>query len=657
MVRPAGQQAAGRRLARPWLARPGHGPRPDPAGSTNRRSDICLSGTTVFLDVLLLLGGGILAGTAFKRIGLGTVLGYLFAGIVMGPALRLFEGENNEILHVGELGVVFLLFIIGLELKASRLWALRRQIFGLGLAQVVATGLVLTGAASLFGQGWRAAAVIGFGLALSSTAFGLQLLEDAGETNTRHGQAAFSVLLFQDLAVVPLLALVPFLSPVATEAAFDPWRLAFSVGAIAALLAAGRYLLNPLFWVMAASGAREVMIASALFVVLGSAMLMQAAGFSMAMGAFIAGVMLADSTYRHELEADIEPFRGILLGLFFIGVGLSLDLAIIARHWETILLATPALLAAKAVILYALARFFGETAAGAVRVSALLSQGGEFAFVLFAAAAASAIFPPEVSSLLVAIVTLSMALTPLASWLGRRLSAEPGEEELEEDYAGAGAQVLMIGFSRFAQVTAQVLLTHGTDVTIIDSSAERIRNAAKFGFRIYFGSGLRRDVLEAAGIRKASIVAVCTNKPDVTDAIVDLVRSEFPTVRLYVRSYDRNHTLSLRARGVEYEIRETVESALAFGGETLQGLGVDTATARSIVEDVRRRDAERLKLQEAEGAFGGADLIVGRKATPEPLIKPKAAGRIAADAAPAPDGASMTGSAQAATAAPGESPR
>ena len=586
------------------------------------------STTSVFLEVLLLLGGGILAGTIFKRIGLGTVLGYLFAGIVMGPALRLLDADGKEILHVGELGVVFLLFIIGLELKASRLWALRRQIFGLGLAQVVLTGLVLTALAALLGVDWRAAFVIGFGLALSSTAFGLQLLEEGGETNTRHGQAAFSVLLFQDLAVVPLLAMVPFLAPFAGEAAFDPRRFAFSIAAIVALLAAGRYLLNPLFWVMANSGAREVMIGAALFVVLGSAMLMQAAGFSMAMGAFIAGVMLAESTYRHELEADIEPFRGILLGLFFIAVGLSLDLAVIARHWSAIFLVTPALLAVKAVILYGLARFFGETADGATRVAALLSQGGEFAFVLFAAAAASGIFPSETSSLLIAVVTLSMALTPAASWLGRRISAGADEEELEEDYAGAGSEVLMIGFSRFAQVTAQVLLTHGTDVTIIDSSAERIRTAAKFGFRIYFGSGLRRDVLEAAGIRKASIVAVCTNRPAVTDQIVDLIRSEFPNVKLYVRSYDRNHTLSLRARGVAYEIRETVESALAFGGETLEGLGVDNATARAIVEDVRRRDVERLKLQEAEGIYGGIDLVTGRKATPEPLVKPKPGLRI-----------------------------
>ncbi|BDA82824.1 potassium efflux system protein [Aureimonas sp. SA4125] len=578
----------------------------------------------LFLEVILLLGGGILAGTIFKRIGLGTVLGYLFAGIVMGPVLRLIEGDGTEILHVGELGVVFLLFIIGLELKASRLWALRRQIFGLGLTQVALSGAAIMAIAVLLGIDWRAGFVIGFGLALSSTAFGLQLLEEAGETNTRHGQAAFSVLLFQDLAVVPLLAILPFLAPTADPAAgFDPMQFVLSVGAIVVLIVAGRYLLNPLFRVMANSGAREVMIGAALFVVLGSAMLMAAAGFSMAMGAFIAGVMLAESSYRHELEADIEPFRGILLGLFFIGVGLSLDLSIIMRDWLTILIATPALLAAKAVILYWLSRLFGESHNTAARVSALLPQGGEFAFVLFASASANAIFSVEMSSLLVAIVTLSMALTPLTAWIGNWLSEELQEEQLDEDFEGAGSDVLIIGFSRFAQIAAQVLLSNGTDVTIIDSSAERIRNAARFGFRIYFGSGLRRDVLEAAGIRKAKIVAVCTNKAETTDQIVNLIRSEFPTVRLYVRSYDRNHSLSLLARGVEYEIRETLESALVFGAETLQGLGVELDMADAIAEDVRRRDFERLKLQQVEGIYAGMDMMEKRKATPEPLVRPK----------------------------------
>ena len=580
--------------------------------------------TSIFLQVVLLLGGGIVAGTLFKRIGLGTVLGYLFAGILLGPVFRIIA-RGEEILQIGELGVVFLLFVIGLELKLGRLWALRTQIFGLGLVQVVATGIALAGLAYWLSMSWQASIIIGFGLALSSTAFGLQLLDEAGETNTRHGQAAFSVLLFQDLAVVPLLAAIPFLAPYSNGTGIELSQVAVSLGALFLLILAGQYLLNPLFRLMASAGAREVMLGAALFVVLGSAMLMEAAGFSMAMGAFIAGVMLAESSYRHELEANIEPFRGLLLGLFFIGVGLSLDLSVIRANWLTILALTPVLMLVKAVLLYVPARLFGEPHPTAARVAGLLAQGGEFGFVLFTAAAASFVFPRQVASVLVAVVTFSMALTPLAGWLGRRLALEAAgaDEEMDEDFADAGSTVLMIGFSRFGQMVAQVLLSSGIDVTIIDSSAERIRNASKFGFRIYFGSGLRKDVLEAAGIRKAKLVAVCTNKRETTDRIVDLIRSDFPNVSLYVRSYDRAHSLSLRARGVEYEIRETLESALAFGAETLDALGIEAALAEEIVADVRRRDIKRLQLQEAEGIYAGNDLVTTHAVTPEPLVAPR----------------------------------
>ena len=579
--------------------------------------------SAIFLEVILLLGGGIVAGTLFKRIGLGTVLGYLAAGIVMGPVLRVV-GEGKEILSIGELGVVFLLFIIGLELKIDRLWSLRRQIFGIGAAQVIVSGIVLA-AAGLFGVGLElgAAIVVGFGLALSSTAFGMQLLDEAGETNTKQGQAAFSVLLFQDLAVVPLLALLPFLAPGGEDAEIDPVQIAISLGAVAALVLAGRFLLNPLFRLMASAGAREVMLGAALFVVLGSAMLMLAAGFSMAMGAFIAGIFLADSSYRHELEANIEPFRGLLLGLFFIGVGLSIDLAVLEAYWPIILGVAPLMMIVKGGLIYGLCRLFGESHGLSLRVATLLSQAGEFGFVLFSAAAAENIFSAETSSILVAIVSLSMVLTPLSTYLGRRFDRQDAEEEMDEDFDGAGSEVLLVGFSRFGQIVAQVLLSSGIEVTILDSSVDRIRTAERFGFRIYFGSGVRKDVLEAAGIRKAGLVAVCTNKRETTDRVVDMIRSEFPNVRLFVRSYDRTHALSLLARGVDYEIRETVESALSFGGATIQALGVEEELAARIVKDVRSRDTSRLKLQEAEGIYAGSDMMTTHVVTPEPLVKPR----------------------------------
>ncbi len=579
---------------------------------------------SIFTEALVLLGGAVVAAPLFRRIGLGTVLGYLAAGAIIGTVASDLFGSGEEILHVAELGVVLLLFIIGLELKPSRLWALRHAIFGLGLAQVVVTGLVLAGLAWLFGEfSSREAIIVGFGLALSSTAFAMQILEESGDTNREYGQTGFSILLFQDLAIVPLLALIPLLAPWGGEQEAISWSaFAIAVASFGALIVAGLFLLNPLFRVIANTGAREAMIAAALFVVLGSAMLMQFAGLSMAMGAFIAGVLLAESSYRHELEADLEPFRGILLGLFFMAVGMSLDIAIITENWLTILIAVPLLMVIKSVLIYCLCRLFGTGHEAAIRVGLLLPQGGEFGFVLFSGAAASFVLSGGEASLLIAIATLSMALTPLAVRLAPLLIDDADDDDMEEDFAGAGSGVLMIGFSRFGQVASQTLLAGGLDVTIIDHSADRVRAASKFGFRIYFGDGTRKDVLLAAGIRHAKLVAVCTHKKKITDKIVNLIQSEYPQTKLYVRSYDRAHTLSLRERGVDYEARETFESGLLFGKMTLQALGVDEVHAQTISDDVRRRDAERLAIQQVEGIYAGSDMLHKRPVTPEPLIKP-----------------------------------
>ncbi|KNY17681.1 potassium transporter TrkA [Shinella sp. SUS2] len=575
-------------------------------------------------EVLLMLGGALLAAPIFKRLGLGTILGYLAAGVVIGPILHQIR-DGEELLGVAELGVVFLLFLIGLELKPSRLWAMRHDIFGLGMAQVVLTGLALASLTLAFGlERWDGALIIGFGLALSSTAFAMQILDERGDTNTRYGQRAFSMLLLQDLAIVPLLALIPLLAeqaPEDTTTAFQDFLIA--IGAIAALFAAGRYLLNPLFQVIARTGAREAMIAAALFVVLAAAMLLQMAGLSMAMGAFLAGVLLADSSYRHELQADVEPFRGILLGLFFMAVGLSLQLDVIFSSWLTVLVATPIVMLVKSLVIYGLCRLTGSPHNDAVRIALVLPQGGEFGFVLFTAAAAAGIFSGGLASLLVAIVTISMALTPIAAALSRFLLVEDIEEEMEEDFEGAGADVLMIGFSRFGQIAAQILLAGGREVTVIDHSTDRVRQAASFGFRIYFGDGTRKDVLRAAGIERAKIVAICTQGKATTDRIVDLVQSEYPNATLFVRSYDRVHTLSLRGRGVQHDVRETFESALVFGRETLEELGVEPDDAQAIGDDIRRRDIARLELQAAEGLTAGRHMLHTKPVKPEPLVKPK----------------------------------
>ncbi|MDE3796685.1 cation:proton antiporter [Sinorhizobium meliloti] len=585
--------------------------------------------TIIYSQALMLLAGAVVAAPLFKRLGLGTILGYLAAGILIGPvAQQITEGE--EILHVSELGVVFLLFIIGLELKPSRLWQMRRDIFGLGTAQVVITGAVLSFLIAFSGLLEGAGSIVaGFGLALSSTAFAMQILEENNDTNTRYGQRAFSILLLQDLAIVPLLAIIPLMAAQAPEDTTTPLEdFAIAIAAVAALFAAGRYLLNPLFQVIARTGARDVMIAAALLVVMGAATMMQLAGLSMAMGAFLAGVLLAESSYRHELEADIEPFRGILQALFFMAVGLSLELQVVAENLlSIIIIAVPVLMLVKSLVLYGLCRATGSRHNDAVRIGLLLPQGGEFGFVLFTAAAAAGVFSQATSSLLVAIVTLSMALTPVAAMLSRRLMHKQDElaEEIEEDFegAGAGADVLMIGFSRFAQIASQILLAGGRDVTIIDHSAARVRQAATFGFRIYFGDGTRLDVLRAAGIEKAKIVAVCTQKKEVTDKIIDLVHAEYPNARIFARSYDRLHTLELRARGVDYELRETFESGLLFGRKTLEALGVNGDEAIGIMDDIRRRDEARLVLQEAEGITAGRDMLHSRPVRPEPLVKPK----------------------------------
>jgi CPA2 family monovalent cation:H+ antiporter-2 len=579
---------------------------------------------SLFTEMLLLLAGAVIAAPIFKRLGLGTVLGYLAAGVVIGPVLQRIT-DTEEVLGVAEYGVVFLLFVIGLELKPSRLWQMRGDVFGLGPVQVLVTGLALAGLAFETGLStWQGSLIIGFGLALSSTAFALQLLNDAGDINSRYGQRSFSVLLFQDLAIVPLLALITILAPGTPDQAATPLMdFATAVAAIAAMIVAGKYLLNPMFQVIARTGAREVMIAAALLVVLGSAAAMQAVGLSMAMGAFLAGIMLAESSYRHELEADIEPFRGLLLALFFVAVGLSLEIDVILDHILFILPAVIIFMAVKATVIYGLCRLWGSPHNDAIQIAFLLPQGGEFAFVLFTTATAAGLLSTSTASLLIAIVTLSMALTPLGATLAKRLLKGETREELEEDFEGAGADVLMIGFSRFGQIAAQILLAGGRSVTVIDDSADRIRQAANFGFRIYFGDGTRRDVLLSSGIERAKIVIVCTQKRETTNRIVELVLSEFPNIRLFARSYDRVHSLWLREKGVEYELRETLESGLLFGSRTLEALGMSEADAEHIREDIRRRDEERLEIQAVDGITAGRDKLFNSPVKPEPLIKPK----------------------------------
>jgi glutathione-regulated potassium-efflux system protein KefB len=367
-----------------------------------------------------------------------------------------------------------------------------------------------------------------------------------------------------------------------------------------------------------------VLTAAALLVVLGSALLMQVSGLSMAMGAFIAGVLLSESSFRHQLEADIEPFRGLLLGLFFLGVGMSLDLSLVVTAWPAILAIVIAFMAVKGFGIYGVARLLGSSHVIALRRSLIMAQGGEFAFVLYAAAAVAGILLADTLALFTAAVIISMAITPIISILGTRFIREmsPSLEGIDRA-EGLTGSALIIGFGRFGQVASQALLSKQIDVSIIDDDTEMIRSASRFGFKIYYGDGTRLDVLRAAGAGGARAILVCIDNQAAADKIVELVKAEFPMARLLVRSYDRGHTLRLIEAGVDYEIRETFESALAFGEASLRELGVEASEAAEIVEGVRRRDAERLEIQMAEGIFAGRDLIRGAQPVPAPLSVPK----------------------------------
>ncbi|MFD2236947.1 monovalent cation:proton antiporter-2 (CPA2) family protein [Aureimonas populi] len=580
--------------------------------------------------VVALLAAGVVAVPIFKRLGLGSVLGYFAAGLAIGPfGLGLF-GDPEGILHLAEFGVIMLLFVIGLEMEPARLWALRRQIFGLGLAQVLACGTLLTLAGHLAGLSLPVAFVAGMGFVLSSTAVVTQMLEERGDLGTPAGQKAVSILLLEDLAIVPLLAIVAFIGPRGEVVETPLWQeLALAAGALALLVLAGRYLLNPMFAVLARSKAREVMTAAALLVVLGAALLMESGGLSMAMGAFLAGVFLSESSFKHQLEADIEPFRGILLGLFFLAVGMSLDIAVIAARWPVIILSVVAFVLVKSLGIYLVARLLGSRRREAIVRVTLFAQGGEFAFVLYSAALDNGIFDAGTNAVFTATVIISMALTPLTALaLKRFMPAEAVSLDGVERPEELEGRVLIIGFGRFAQVASQSLLARNIDISIIENDVQMIRAAADFGFKVYYGDGTRLDVLRASGAGRAEAVLVCIDDREAATRVVELLGSEFPHAKVLVRAYDRGHAIELVKAGVDYQIRETFESAMAFGAQALRKLGTDEADIADVVEDVRRREAERFALQLAGDIDAGRRLMRGNAPMPEPLTRPRRPGRV-----------------------------
>lgn len=583
--------------------------------------------------VLTFCGAAVIAVPVFRFIGLSAVLGYLAAGIVIGPSGLSLVGDPQTITTVAELGVVLLLFIIGLELKLSHLWSMKRDIFGLGLAQLGITALCLGGAALAIGFGPKAAFVTGIAMALSATAIALQMLGERNDLQTPYGQRSFAVLLFQDLSVVPILAILPLLaSGMAVEqaSAFDQLlAVGESIAAIAAVVLVGRYGLNPFFRILARTGSREVMTASALLVVLGAALLMQEVGLSMAMGAFLAGLLLAESNFRHQLEADIEPFRGMLLGLFFMSVGMSIDLALVREQWVLLALAAPVVIIGKSLLITVLSRLFGATWREGLRSGTLLCTAGEFAFVLLPVATGVGLMSQSEAQSVTALAAITMLLGPIfSSLIEKALQSRPDAadhadmEQLLAQENELSSRVLVIGFGRFGQIVNQVLLAQNINATVIDKNVERVRDAARFGLKIYFGDGTRLDVLRAAGAEKAEMICVCTDELDTIEKIAEIIRENFPNARSFVRAYDRIHAVKLLTIGVDYQLRETFESAIVFGRSALEELGIDGETAASAAQDVRKRDIARLFLQKEIGTMGGAELVVGAKIAPEPLISP-----------------------------------
>ncbi|MBB3356652.1 MULTISPECIES: cation:proton antiporter [unclassified Novosphingobium] len=563
-------------------------------------------------DGFLLLGFAMVFVLVFRRLGLGATLGYLLAGAVVGPQVLGLVGEAEQKLGIAELGITLLLFLVGLELNPSRLWRMKRDILGLGLLQVVLCGAAITAVIN-FGTDFSLTAAIALGLplALSSTAQVLPMLQASGRLRTPFGERTFAILLFQDLSIIPMITLISALSRNPADANGPPgWQLGlYTVLAIAGLILAGRYLIRPLFRLIGNLGEREMFVVAALFTVMASAAVMEALGLSTALGAFIAGVMLADSPYRHELEADVEPFRSILLGLFFLAVGMMLDLHAIAERPLFVIAMALSLVAVKAVVIMGIGLAFRMPWRGALALGLLLSQGGEFGFVLFAQAQHAQLIAPEAASLFGAIVTLSMATTPFLMALTKPLRNDPRAVKGErQGPTGDAANALIVGYGRFGQTVAQMLNASGLTVTLIDTDVEMIDVASNFGAKVYFGDGTRLDLLRQAGADEAALILFCMDGDQMDAAALEAVQQAFPQAALFVRAFDRRAVVRLRGSPAKWVIREVMESAVKMARLALAETGVSEEIITRAEDMYRARDKERLKIQ-----IEGGDLRAARE--------------------------------------------
>ncbi|SFH82759.1 monovalent cation:proton antiporter-2 (CPA2) family protein [Modicisalibacter xianhensis] len=545
-------------------------------------------------EAAVLLGAAIIIVPLFQRLGLGSILGYLTAGLLLGPSVTGFVAEPETVLHFAEFGVVMLLFIIGLELEPSRLWAMRKRLLGLGSLQLLGCAALLMPLGLTLGLTIEVSVLLGLILALSSTAFALQVLNEHHQLPSPHGQAAFAILLFQDLAVIPLLALLPLFAGDIAVTSEDSWLAVLrGVGCVVAAIVFGRLVFPRVLAIVARSAVHEVFTASALFMVLGMALVMEWAGLSMALGAFLGGVMLADTVYRHELEANIEPFKGLLLGLFFIAVGMSVDLSLVFDNLLWVLGITFGLLLAKTAIIAAVGVVARLPKTELPRLATVISQGGEFAFVLLTAAVSAGVFDQRVASLCIAAVTLSMALTPFLYRAGERFGARFRETRpYDGDFVDDSPPVLIAGLGRFGQMVARMLKTQDINFTALDPNIRQVEFIRRFGSRIYYADATRLDLLRAAGAEQARVLVIAVDNAETANTIARLAKMHFPQIKIYARARNRHHAWQLMEIGVEAVVRETFPASLEMSAEVLKGLGYPSSNAMDAVRTFRDFDIQ-----------------------------------------------------------------
>lgn len=569
------------------------------------------------IQALIYLGAAALVVPIAMRLGLGSVLGYLIAGGIIGPwGLRLVT-DAQSILHFAEIGVVLMLFIIGLELDPQRLWKLRASVFGGGALQMGSCGLLLGGFCLLLGLPWPVALLIGLTLGLSSTAIAMQAMNERNLTASQMGRSAFSVLLFQDIAAIPLVAMIPLLAASGGAMTLSVFLLSALkvVAALTLVVLIGRYVARPALRFVARSGLREVFCAVALLLVFGFGLLLEEAGLSMAMGAFLAGVLLASSEYRHALESDIEPFKGLLLGLFFIGVGMSIDFGTLVSHPLRILLLLGGFLLIKTGVLWLIARPLTVPRKQRWWFAALLGQGSEFAFVVFGAAQTAQVLDSEWAKALTLTVALSMAATPLLLVLLARLEAGGGAREQEADAIDEEeARVIVAGFGRFGQISGRLLLSSGVKMVILDHDPDHIETLRKFGMKVFYGDATRVDLLESAGAARAEVLINAIDDPEASLHLTELAKEHFPHLRIIARARDVDHYIRLRQMGVEDPERETFEAALKTGRLALEGLGLGAYEARERADRFRRFNHDMIE-EMAEAEDGGQGRVAVFKRT------------------------------------------